>query len=310
MRSSFLLPRRQQVSRICDACRQQQKQQQQQQQQRNVASLSFLAFSSPISSSSKPKAHSPKRTIAPTSAPATTRSIHHSRALRSSAAKGEEQKPTAEAEAELPQTPPKTHYDFFPKTLPQGPPPAGPFHVDVRALRREYLALQAQAHPDRHPPGSKARAEALSARVNEAFATLANPFRRAVYVLDLKHEGHLRHQEQQQKEGSGVEGVGEAAARKQQHHADETAKLDDPELLGVVLEAREMVEEAQDEAELAPLREENEARIAESERAIEDAFARDDLDAAGREVVRLRYWVNIKESIDNWERGKPVVLEH
>jgi len=24
----------------------------------------------------------------------------------------------------------------------------------------------------------------------------------------------------------------------------------------------------------------------------------------------LRYWVNIKESLDGWEKGKPVVLVH
>jgi molecular chaperone HscB len=34
------------------------------------------------------------------------------------------------------------------------------------------------------------------------------------------------------------------------------------------------------------------------------------VEAAKREAVRLRYWVNIKESLDNWERGKPIVLEH
>ncbi len=77
-----------------------------------------------------------------------------------------------------------------------------------------------------------------------------------------------------------------------------------------MLEARERVEEARDEGELAPLRDDNDGRIRRSEEALERAFARDDLAAASDEVVRLRYWVNIKESIDNWERGKPVVLEH
>lgn len=194
--------------------------------------------------------------------------------------------------------PPRTHYDLFPKTLPEGPPPAGPFHVDVRALRREYLALQASAHPDLHPPGLKARAEALSARLNDAFATLSNPFRRAVYVLDLKKEEH------------GEGGGDKKAKAAVPDHDDEGATLEDPELLGVVLEAREAVEEAQSEEELEGVRAENEARIRESEDAIGAAFARDDLPAAAREVVRLRYWVNIKQSVDNWERGKGVVLEH
>ena len=31
---------------------------------------------------------------------------------------------------------------------------------------------------------------------------------------------------------------------------------------------------------------------------------------AMQEAVRLRYWINIKESLDGWEKGKPVVLNH
>lgn len=299
MRSS-LLPRRYQASRICDACRQRQ-QQQQQQQQRSITSLSFLASSR----TSQARQHSAPLRLQQTP---TTRFICHSQALlRSSPSSspapssnggGEDKNanPDNNATTTTTTTPtPKTHYDLFPKTLPLGPPPTGPFHIDVRALRREYLALQATTHPDRHPPHLKTRAEGLSARVNEAFATLANPFRRAVYVLDLKHE----------QKGDTETGTGTGT-----YHADETAKLDDPELLGVVLEAREQVEEAQDESELEPLKGENEERIRRSEEVLEKAFERDDLDEAGQEVVRLRYWVNIKESIDNWERGKPVVLEH
>merc|ERR1711939_855114 len=142
---------------------------------------------------------------------------------------------------------PQTHYEFFPKTLPSGPPPSGPFHIDVRELRREFLQLQSIAHPDRHPQHLKTRAEATSARINEAYKTLQNPLLRAQYLLSLR----------------GID-VAE----------DETAKVDDPELLMEVLDAREEIENAEEEG------------------------------------VRLRYWVNIRESLDAWERGKPVVLVH
>lgn len=91
---------------------------------------------------------------------------------------------------------------------------------------------------------------------------------------------------------------------------EETARVADPELLMLVLETREAIEEADSEAQLEPLRQENEERIAESEGRLAGAFARDDLEEARGEVTRLRYWVNIRESIHNWERGKPVVLEH
>lgn len=91
---------------------------------------------------------------------------------------------------------------------------------------------------------------------------------------------------------------------------DETAKVEDPELLMEVLDAREQIEEAEDEEQLSPLKEINDARIEESLRVLEEAFKADDLDRTKHEATKLRYWMNIKESLENWEKGKPVVLIH
>ncbi|RBQ74312.1 hypothetical protein FVER14953_01154 [Fusarium verticillioides] len=176
-----------------------------------------------------------------------------------------------------------THYDLFPETLPDGPPPAGHFPIDTRALRREFLRLQARAHPDMHPAQDKARAEAMSARINEAYKTLSNPLLRAQYLLSLR----------------GVDLAN-----------DETLKVEEPELLMLVLEAREEIEDVAHEEDLDEPRAANDARIAESEQVLERAFQHDDIEAAKHEAVRLRYWVNIKESLDNWERGRHVVLQH
>ncbi|KAJ4287349.1 molecular chaperone [Kalmusia sp. IMI 367209] len=178
---------------------------------------------------------------------------------------------------------PQTHYTFFPTTLPSGPPPHGPFTVDTTALKREFLQLQARAHPDLHPPENKTKAQALSARINEAYKTLQNPLLRAQYLLSLR----------------GIE-VAE----------DETAKVDDPELLMEVLETRERIEEAESEEDLVDMKQENERRIEESVKLLEGAFERDDVQNAQEEAVKLRYWVNIKESLDGWEKGKPIVLQH
>lgn len=178
---------------------------------------------------------------------------------------------------------PQTHYDFFPETLPDGPPPAGHFPINERALRREFLQLQAKAHPDLHPAAHKARAEATSARINEAYKTLLNPLHRAQYLLSLQ----------------GVDVAN-----------DETLKVEDPELLMTVLEAREAIEEAEEEHDLDGLRAENDARIKESEGVLEGAFAGSDIELAKREAVKLRYWVNIRDSLDGWEKGMPVVLQH
>ncbi|UKZ79542.1 hypothetical protein TrVFT333_007299 [Trichoderma virens FT-333] len=179
---------------------------------------------------------------------------------------------------------PLTHYDIFPETLPLGPPPAGHFPIDTRALRREFLRLQARHHPDMHPPGPlKTRAEATSALINDAYKTLTNPLLRAQYLLSLR-------------------GVNVAT--------DETMQVDDPSLLAVVLEAHEEISDANKEEDLAELRAVNDARIGKSEDVLEKAFREDDVPAAKREAVKLRYWVNIKQSLDNWEEGRPVVLEH
>jgi molecular chaperone HscB len=178
---------------------------------------------------------------------------------------------------------PQTHYSFFPKSLSSGPPPEGPFAIDLAALKKEFLQLQARAHPDLHPQSDKKRAEALSARINEAYKTLQNPLLRAQYLLSLR----------------GIE-VAE----------DETAKVDDPELLMEVLEAREQVEEAEHEEDLVSMHEENEGRIKRSVGEIQRCFKEDDLEGAKSESVKLRYWVNIKESIEGWEKGVPVVLQH
>lgn len=177
----------------------------------------------------------------------------------------------------------QTHYSFFPKALPAGPPPNAPFTIDLSALKREFLQLQARAHPDMHPQTDKKRAEALSARINEAYKTLQNPLLRAQYLLSLK----------------GIE-IAE----------DETAKVEDPELLMEVLEAREQIEEAESEEDLVEMKNINDERIRASEDVLETAFKEDDIELAKSEAVKLRYWINIKESIDNWERGKPVVLQH
>lgn len=91
---------------------------------------------------------------------------------------------------------------------------------------------------------------------------------------------------------------------------DETAKVEDPELLMEVLDAREEIENAREEVELEEMKKVNEERIEESEKVLDKAFREDDMVLAKEEAVKLRYWVNIKDSLDAWEQGKPVILAH
>jgi molecular chaperone HscB len=178
---------------------------------------------------------------------------------------------------------PQTHYEFFPKTLPKGPPPSGPFRIDARELRKEFLQLQAVAHPDRHPTHLKSRAEGTSARINEAYKTLQNPLLRTQYLLSMR----------------GID-VAE----------DESLKVDDPMLLMDVLDTQEEIENAQEEEDLIQMKKLNDERIAKSEEVLDGAFREENITLAKEEAVRMRYWVNIKESLDAWEKGKPVALVH
>lgn len=77
-----------------------------------------------------------------------------------------------------------------------------------------------------------------------------------------------------------------------------------------VLEAQEAIEEAQSEEDLVEEKEKNEERIENSLRILERAFQEDNIPIAKDEAVRLRYWMNIKHTLDHWERGKPVEFAH
>lgn len=124
----------------------------------------------------------------------------------------------------------------------------------------------------------KARAEALSSRINEAYKTLKEPLARAQYVLALN--------------GVDVE--------------DEAGKVEDMELLALVMEAREEIEDAQSEKELQGLRKENEERLQGSVERLAGLLEEGEWDMARAEAVKLRYWANVKESIEAWKPGEGV----
>ncbi|MCX7896526.1 MAG: Fe-S protein assembly co-chaperone HscB [Rhodocyclaceae bacterium] len=67
--------------------------------------------------------------------------------------------------------------------------------LDGAELARRYEALIARAHPDKHAhltAEAQRRAMEWAARVNEAYATLKDPLRRAIYLLHLAgHDARL-----------------------------------------------------------------------------------------------------------------------
>lgn len=214
------------------------------------------------------------RTARASSIPSTTRTFATISSRRQDAA----QSNTPTKETVLPQT----YYDIFPDTFPQGPPPKSPFSPDLKKLRKEFLQLQAKAHPDLASSDKKRQAEALSARINEAYKTLSDPLARARYLL--------------LQQGIDVE--------------DESAKLEDNALLMEVMEAREAVDEVEDEEGLVAIRNENNQRIEESVDALSGFFANAQMHEAAQEAIKLRYWMNIEESIHGWEKGQGGGINH
>lgn len=180
------------------------------------------------------------------------------------------------------------HYTIFPQTLPDGPPSeGGRFDIPLSDLRREFLRLQAAIHPDKFPSGAaKQRAEALSARINEAYRTLSDPLLRAQYLL---------------REWHGIDVTAEEGAAE---HAL------DAETLMEVMEVQETVEEVSarggEEAAdtVADLKRENERRVEECVRQMGEAFDAGDIEAARKQCVRLRFWYSVGEGLREWEPGR------
>ncbi|KAL9609986.1 MAG: hypothetical protein Q9167_005288 [Letrouitia subvulpina] len=193
----------------------------------------------------------------------------------------------------LPATGP-THYSLFPQNFPKGPPPASSFHVDPAALRKEFLQLQARSHPDRHPGAEeKLKAEAASARINDAYKTLLNPLLRARYLLSLR----------------GVDVGGDESI---------ASSTGEPAVGGIdggflmeVMEVREEVEGAESREEVEGMKVANEERIRRSEEILGEMFVKGDVEGARKETVRLGYWVNVRTALDGWEKvGDGRVSEH
>lgn len=167
------------------------------------------------------------------------------------------------------------------------------FYVNPRDLRKEFLQLQSVYHPDKYPAGSTAhqRAYALSTLLNNAYKTLSDPLLRAQYVLQLLYDIDVTSE-------------------------DNSAHPTDPETLMLVMEAQEELEGAADadgkegEQVVERLKEENKARIRETEKGLGEAFEAGDAEGARDWSVKLKYWKSLESGLNEWEPGKEVRLTH
>jgi molecular chaperone HscB len=139
------------------------------------------------------------------------------------------------------------------------------FDLDDEKLEKQYLGFQRVLHPDRFagkPAKERAMAEAQAVALNEAYETLNDPLKRATYLLRLK-------------------GVLSEAATDQTVH--------DPKLLMEAMEKREALAEAESADAIEELMIAAGADAIQMLSDISRAFAADDLDAANRATLRLKY---------------------
>ena len=136
--------------------------------------------------------------------------------------------------------------------------------LEPASLDKAYFALQRRWHPDRfvaRPPDERARASSEAAALNDAYRTLKDPLRRAVYLAEMK--------------GVALPGDGKT--------------IDDPDLLMEAMEARETLHEARTAEAIDRLAAEARGDMKTSLADLADLFLRDDKPAIRKALLRLRY---------------------
>lgn len=157
------------------------------------------------------------------------------------------------------------------------------YELDLDALELQYHKLSRRMHPDRFA-ASDERGRRLSldwsTRLNDAYATLRDPVRRAEYLLSLQ----------------GVQALGE------------THSVVDPAFLGEQMEFRERLEEARSErdplAALAALRRDIKAAMEERADALRSALggrAPQNPHSAALIVQELKFFNKLLQEADRIE---------
>ena len=138
------------------------------------------------------------------------------------------------------------------------------FSVDLAALERNYLARSRDVHPDFHS-GNVDEVEDAAAALNEAYATLREPFRRAEHLLGL---------------------LGGPSASEDKNLP--------PAFLMEMLELREEIESAKGSPDrVARIEADLLGRTKDLEQSLEALFEKEDLAVIRRELNCVRYLSNL-----------------
>lgn len=157
------------------------------------------------------------------------------------------------------------------------------YQIDPTALKSTYKRLMARYHPDRYhslndpsstsdnSPKSMDELHELSSSITRAYDVLSDPHSRAEHLLELN--------------GATI--------------TENCTALVDATLLMEVMEIREEIDNASDDAEiLRTLLAQNEERIERVVMLLREAFdRRDDMEEARRLTAQLQYWKRIEEKV-------------
>lgn len=172
------------------------------------------------------------------------------------------------------------------------------FRLDLKALKAEYLKLQALVHPDKMQGSTGA---SWSSWINRANDTLKNPLQRAIYLVNL-YEGA-----RESVTDKDVEKDIDCSSDSDNHVMSAECESDYHDI-SLVLEVREAIAEtASSPSALAVLKQQNDARIEDCCRELEGfldgpgagagAGGRNNFKGAKRCINRLRYWMSIDDEL-------------
>ncbi|KAG6842205.1 hypothetical protein C0991_000175 [Blastosporella zonata] len=161
------------------------------------------------------------------------------------------------------------HHEVF--GLPDEP---NPFIIHIPTLKERFRSAQALCHPDSWATkGSNKQdvAQALSARINEAYQCLLNPLSRAEYILERHHIP-----------------------------VSETDQVNDMQFMSEIMEARETIEDATSITEVEPLIYHNAVDIKATIDELEGLIGRGEWEDAKSAAIRLRYLEGIERAAKKW----------
>lgn len=149
------------------------------------------------------------------------------------------------------------------------------FDVDLDKLESTYKSLQKYLHPDKFSSATPEEQEISSEqamRVNHAYATLKNPLSRATYLLSLH-------------------GCSTSSD-------EEKETIRDFDMLQAIMDFREEVEHATDEAALLELKRKVEGQIDTCLQQMKRFFGEKEFDKALKETQTLRYLNRMHEAVE------------